>query len=1134
VSTPTKTASKTETGAAKAPTPASRFSSSRSVLLQRKCACGGGGTAASTGTGAGCESCQKKEAEEQKKAQEQKLQKSSSGPSRSATAPPVVNQVLSSPGRALDTPTRSFMEPRFGRDFSGVVIHTDSRAAESARAVDAHAYTVGQHIVFDQGKYDPDSRGGQHLLAHELAHTVQQHGLQRSSENLSLVQTPEYRHLEREADTVAHSLMSGAASPGAPALSRHPAQPLLSRADKTEGEKARDWENPDPALKEAGVKKVSRPGDEVEPGTATFNMGTLPLPKEKGDVLSLWKPLADAKQLQAIVEGDSAPFVALKQDRPSPPRLRNIWLQKVGWSPDEARGKWKDAALKSTATDDRAKAIWDPPKVQGSECQVDHMVELQFGGSSDRENVQMLDGDDNMKAGGYLYNILRKKYGEVRKTLDGDKKQKAIKTVIMLFDGVEQPKPTAGPCAKVENWVRTHANEAVSGESIKETKSGTPYPIYIGKFAPTSLIVSGDFESNPKLAMPIRTSTVPENKSAATLIPGFLLDTLHRNPGKGKDTIDAALDTRVGTQLPITLKNEKDVTLNVAADGKLTLPKKRPNLAFHYPYLSDGVIEELEVAEDGSLSGKGTIKSSIPFLPQLHVKFDKESFALVAPLDAKKLKPPIPGAKITEGEIGLQLAPQFKPYGMLAFELVTGPKKILDGKIDVTGDAQGLVATGVVHVFLPGVDNAEGNIKYQSGEWSGGVKIESTQMQSKLKYVKSGSVVVGLSSKGVSAEGKVGLDIPGTSGVDVSLLYEKHKWIFRGKGAFTPPKLKPVEIEIEYDGDHITGSAETGFEFHGLAGRLKVQYRDERFSGEGTINIKKGRAEGKLHIKMRQEKGEPKFSGEGEVTYKITDNLIGTAGIEVNEQEEVRLKGALQFPKPIHLFDPIKGDYKIFEVGVSIPIPGASIGPVGLNARIDGALSAGYQIGPGELRNAKIEAAFNPLEEKPDLDVLMGAQLYIGARAYVSGSISGSIEVSVGIASVSGGLTITATASLEGHVASEVKIHYQKSRFEIDANFELLLALALTLALDAFVKAKAGVGPFSVETKKVWNLASFKFDTGMQLGMKLKSPIHYASDEPFKSPSLDDIQWIKPDIDPKKVLERAFGSGSSKEEEGGK
>jgi hypothetical protein len=1123
VSTPTKTASKAETVAAKAPTPVTRFSSSRSVLLQRTCACAGAGTGAAAG--GGCEACQKKEAEEKKKAQEQKLQKSSSGPSRSATAPSVVNQVLNSPGRALDTPTRSFMEPRFGRDFSGVRVHTDSRAAESARAVDAHAYTVGQHIVFDQGKYDPDSRCGRHLLAHELAHTVQQHGLQRSSDNLSLGETGEYRQLEREADSIARSVMSGDHGNGMPPLTSHLSQPMISRARRDTSPTAtsesptkdedsqRGWEDvaPGSELGKAGVRQVAKPGKGISQGVVAVNMrDPLKLPAEKGDkkiAETLWQNRADAGALEALVDVSGnvseSPRIAAKQGRPDTKTLRKYWLQKVGWSEDAAAPNWKEAG--------GDKEDFDPPQAGKKTCHVDHVVELQFGGTNIPDNMAMLDGAENVFSGRTIFQDLTAQAARIREAMP------EAQNVILHYEKVRQDVGVLGPCVTVEK-----AASGVKGGKAKI--EGEPYEVKAGGTSAKLILPEGK-----KKRVQVR------EQPAATIIPGILLDYFNAKGGPGKDTIDAIMDvkeeTGTKTKLPITVDKEEPFPLSVASDRSLKLPKKKLNLKFHYPYLSDGVINELEVSDDGSLSGKGTIKSSIPFLPELHVKFDKESFALVAPLDAKKLKPPIPGAKITEGEIGLQLAPQFKPYGMLAFELVTGPKKILDGKIDVTGDAQGLVATGVVHVFLPGVDNAEGNIKYQSGEWSGGVKIESTQMQNKLKYVKSGSVLVGLTSKGVTAEGKVGLDIPGTSGVDVSLLYEKHKWIFRGKGAFTPPKLKPVEIEIEYDGDHITGSAETGFEFHGLAGRLKVHYRDEKFSGEGTINIKKGRAEGKLHIKMRQEKGEPKFSGEGEVTYKITDNLIGTAGIEVNEQEEVRLKGALTFPKPIHLFDPIKGDYKIFEVGVSIPIPGASIGPVGLNARIDGALSAGYQIGPGELRNARIEAAFNPLEEKPDLDVLLGAQLYIGARAYISGSISGSIEVSVGIASVSGGLTITATASLEGHVASEVKIHYQKSRFEIDANFELLLALALTLALDAFVKAKAGVGPFSVETKKVWNLASFKFDTGMQLGMKLKNPIHYASDEPFKFPSLDDIQWIKPDIDPKKVLERAFGSGSSKEEE---
>jgi hypothetical protein len=77
-------------------------------------------------------------------------------------------------GRALDPATRAFFEPRFGRDFGDVRIHTDARAAESARAVSARAYTVGRDVVFDHGQYAPHSDSGKRLLAHELTHVLQQ------------------------------------------------------------------------------------------------------------------------------------------------------------------------------------------------------------------------------------------------------------------------------------------------------------------------------------------------------------------------------------------------------------------------------------------------------------------------------------------------------------------------------------------------------------------------------------------------------------------------------------------------------------------------------------------------------------------------------------------------------------------------------------------------------------------------------------------------------------------------------------------------------------------------------------------------------------------------------------------------
>jgi len=89
--------------------------------------------------------------------------------------PPIVSEVLQSGGgRKLDDATRAFMEPRFGHDFSQVQVHTDARAAESAQAINALAYTVGPNVVFGAGQYAPGTTTGKRLLAHELTHVVQQ------------------------------------------------------------------------------------------------------------------------------------------------------------------------------------------------------------------------------------------------------------------------------------------------------------------------------------------------------------------------------------------------------------------------------------------------------------------------------------------------------------------------------------------------------------------------------------------------------------------------------------------------------------------------------------------------------------------------------------------------------------------------------------------------------------------------------------------------------------------------------------------------------------------------------------------------------------------------------------------------
>jgi hypothetical protein len=129
--------------------------------LQRKCACGG--TPGPTGE---CEACRKK-----------RLQRKAAQPSaldhQQSEVPPIVHEVLRSPGQPLDRETRAFVEPRFKHNFGEVRVHTDSKAVESARAVSALAYTVGQHIVFGADNGAPKSAAGRQLLVHELVHTLQ-------------------------------------------------------------------------------------------------------------------------------------------------------------------------------------------------------------------------------------------------------------------------------------------------------------------------------------------------------------------------------------------------------------------------------------------------------------------------------------------------------------------------------------------------------------------------------------------------------------------------------------------------------------------------------------------------------------------------------------------------------------------------------------------------------------------------------------------------------------------------------------------------------------------------------------------------------------------------------------------------
>ena len=144
------------------------------------------------------------------------------------TASRLVEGVVQSPGQPLDAETLAFFEPRFGHDFSQVRVHRDAAAMESARAIHAVAYAARQHIVLRDGAPPPQSAASRELLAHELAHVVQQSsrpsGLFDVPHGPRLAVRPAQDLFEQQADQMAGRVLT------CPPLETGSIRPLMSIA----------------------------------------------------------------------------------------------------------------------------------------------------------------------------------------------------------------------------------------------------------------------------------------------------------------------------------------------------------------------------------------------------------------------------------------------------------------------------------------------------------------------------------------------------------------------------------------------------------------------------------------------------------------------------------------------------------------------------------------------------------------------------------------------------------------------------------------------------------------------------------------------------------------------------------------
>ncbi|MDQ3279910.1 MAG: DUF4157 domain-containing protein [Acidobacteriota bacterium] len=1065
--------------------------------LARKCGCAPGA--------AHCPKCQ-----EESNARGM-LQRNASSGYETPNAMRLVGSVLRAPGQSLDRDTRAFMESRFGYDFSDVRIHTGEAAAASAQAVGAHAYTIGGDIVFDHGKYDPRSSSGRELLAHELAHTIQQSGMAATSLDQLAISHPGDTS-EREADDFAHHALSGEASRAAA-----PKQQGVMRLAR--------FSNPKPVanpkalakLQQAGITEIDA-AEEKNQVIRRFQVQTLHLPKEKGppSAMKLWvdktqltRPTDDPSKpapaafsgLETVVEASGSYKGMLKAQRSDPKQLRRFWLTNVNLGITHATKIWQQAGGYTTDF------MEDPLPAQGHKaCQVDHIIELHIGGADAPPNMQMLSGPSNTASQAAIRSQITGHAGVIKEAmaLAG----LPLKQVAIRYLTVDPDVGHNDPCTTIEAAVRTITADPNNKVNPTVESNTDPYEI-IAMGLPATLRV-GKGEKTQKI------EGDPTNEPFAGIAPGLRLQLLHLD--KKPNTIDAIVsdNSKPGAEarLPITVTKGEKVTLNVVNKKLAFPPGMRPNIEFTFPYLSSGTITKLDFTPDG-LHAVGSLIPTIKLLSSVKLGIDltpKSAVATLAP--NTPIRSPFGGLHFHDPKLSFPLFPEFKPSGSIGFYFGNNKQKpVLGGTLMASVEGTDFIASADVTANLPGLDSGTGKVNYhRTRGWSGNVHLST----SAKKILKEVSVDVAMDDEGVEVTGTVLANVPGTS-IDALLTVHRAKtgeMTYSGESTITIPKFHPAKVKVVYGTQGLTLTGSAGFTLFDKTGEMSVWYRNGAFGGElHNFGFTKGRATVTLEV-LKYANG--RFSATGSVQMPLGDKFTATGRVTLDDKEQLSIAAALKIAKPIPLFDqPFKGDYTFFTINVPIPIPGASIGNLaGLQARVIGSLKAGYSVGPAVLQEATLEAGTSPFAKDTGTAITFQGLVVMPAEAYISGTIAGEVAISAFIAEVAGGLSLEAKASLKAMSRVGANVMWTPQRFTFHGELAASLGLDIGVSLNAYVVARAGLTDwFSTELRKDWVLGLWTFKPGLDLSMQ--AAFDYASDQPFQMPT---INFNKPPLDGEKMI----------------
>ncbi|GGF39449.1 eCIS core domain-containing protein [Echinicola rosea] len=1049
-----------------------------------------------------------------------------------ALSPQLEGQIKSgSGGSPMDPSTQSSMESGFGADFSGVNIHTDSSAVQMSSDLGAQAFTHGNDIYFNEGKYNPSSPSGQHLLAHELTHTIQQGSsnavqgkmVQKEGEEEALSPPEGIQPVNESQNNFSFQDADGSLSTLESGSAKNLKIGKISISD-FKGTRYANRFNPPFQL------PTGRDTNQIENWKSSLNTAVTPLLNAK---------VSEATNLGGFSKEES------EEDRK--------YFFKGKNDPEYIVFGNRAELLELSLI-----PIWDKDLSPAS-FQVDHIVEHQLGGADTKDNYELLEGSANGSSGSSIAWEMNKKIKAVYDVLKSPYYQDPSKQY--------RPNLPSRP-ARANQYVNLFRNQGynISFESNDfnlETKSGNPDQHWkysdieggqhldklegmsaeeieqMGNESDPALFISPS--GGKKLSIP-EESEFPKSQWLPRVDlkspPDFENKTLAIDAYKAadmrKNTISASysgmtwyMDKIEGTYIFYV---DKQKTLDEAMKGTGGVFQ-----SLRLPGMSPIRVDQLDITENG-FYGIGKVLPTVPFIADadIDIVIDGDGIRLRKLFTSEEFSMPSP---FSISETTLEVS--FGTQGLgISGQVNFGIDQVGEGHIGAAASTEGgFELEGAFNFDSELFDPAEITVEYKDNIWTIGGEIGIPE--GKVRGVKSATINATYSENTFSATGEAELDIPGIERGAMSIEYGDEGFSIGGNfdlssdipgisGGNVAARVSKESGAEEYD-VFVSGTAQP--DIPGISSELSVTYENGALTIEGRASYERGMLSGTIEVGATNraigENGEPigepddtmRVYGGGSLTLQLTPWLEATAGVTFTPEGEIEVTARLASDR-YEVFSRREVNRNLFTVPtIEIPLFAIPLGPrsIGLVAQIGGGLDFTAGFGPGELRNMSAEITYNP-EREEETTVAGHGEFAIPADAGLTLRGDLSLGVSVGIASLTGGIELAGSLGLEGEAAAEVDVNWSpQTGLALDAEGRVTVNPKFTFDLNAFARASLGIGWFSVSETWRHNLASYEWGPDIQFGVVF--PVHYREGEAFDM-SFDDIEVIYPDLD---VIDMAKG-----------